>query len=102
MPFVIHLKAEKFTSQFNRWKWAQYGCERFGKRIPEEDLHLFFERFYKADKARTRGRSGTGAGLAIVKNIVKAHQAPFMHIVKLEQVLTSLSIFEKKAGTRLS
>ncbi|HLN61843.1 MAG TPA: ATP-binding protein [Symbiobacteriaceae bacterium] len=42
-----------------------------GSGIAPEHLPHIFERFYKADPARTPGRSGTGLGLSIVRKLVE-------------------------------
>ncbi len=44
-----------------------------GPGIPEEHLPNVFERFYRADRARTRTDGGSGIGLAVVKQLVEAH-----------------------------
>ncbi|WP_281183357.1 ATP-binding protein [Staphylococcus schleiferi] len=44
-----------------------------GVGIPSEHLEKVFERFYKVDAARKRGKQGTGLGLFITRMIIEAH-----------------------------
>lgn len=44
-----------------------------GIGIPTKDLPHIFDRFYRVEKSRDRGRGGAGLGLAITKKILELH-----------------------------
>ena len=44
-----------------------------GVGIPQREIERIFERFYRVDKARSRGTGGTGLGLAIVRHVATNH-----------------------------
>jgi two-component system OmpR family sensor kinase len=44
-----------------------------GRGLPTDDTGVLFERFWRADPGRERGRGGAGLGLSIVQAIVDAH-----------------------------
>lgn len=52
---------------------AQIEVTDSGPGIPPDALPHVFERFYRADPARSRDVEGTGLGLAVVRNIVRIH-----------------------------
>lgn len=52
---------------------ARLSVSNTGDVIPPEQLRHLFERFYRADPARTGGQSGYGLGLAIASGIAQLH-----------------------------
>lgn len=61
-----------------------------GIGIPAASIPYIFDRFYRADKARTRATGGIGIGLAIVKAICNAHQAE----IRVHSIEGQGSLFE--------
>ena len=44
-----------------------------GALIAQKDIPFLFERFFRADRSRSRDAGGAGIGLAIVKELIEAH-----------------------------
>ena len=63
--------------------FAKVETEDTGIGIAANDLPHIFDRFYRADKARTRGDGGSGLGLSIAKKIADSHHAEI--IIRSEQ-----------------
>lgn len=45
----------------------------YGYVIPEDELPMIFDKFYRVEQSRSTDTGGTGLGLAIAKNIVEMH-----------------------------
>lgn len=71
--------AKKFTKSYIKFygrihrDYFEFYVEDDGIGIPQNELPMIFDHFYKVDKSRTYSSKGTGLGLAICKQIIEAH-----------------------------
>jgi signal transduction histidine kinase len=54
-------------------EWAVARIGNYGPPIPESQLGLIFERFYRVEGSRSRDTGGAGLGLAIARNMIALH-----------------------------
>ena len=69
-----------------------------GCGIPEEQQRMIFERLYKVDKSRSENKEGTGIGLYLVKQIIRAHGKNI--IVNSKEGEYAEFVFNLSAGRR--
>jgi signal transduction histidine kinase len=72
-PAGGRIQVEVQELEDERGAWVRFTISDTGPGIASEDLPHVFNRFYRADRSRSRATGGTGIGLAIVKQLVEAH-----------------------------
>ena len=72
--------------------------ENEGQTIPEEMLDKIFEKFYRADAARSSSTGGAGLGLAIAKQIVSLHDGTISAESKEGKTRFIVTLPRKKGG----
>lgn len=74
---------------FNKGKKVAISIQDFGIGIPSKEVEFVFEKLYRVEKSRSRTSGGSGIGLAIVKELVEAHDGS----IEVESNLGSGSTF---------
>ena len=69
-----------------------------GEEIPPTEIPRLTERFYRADKGRSRKMGGTGLGLAIVKHIVARHRG-YLDIESIPGEETTFTVYLPQSDT---
>ena len=79
-------------NSYNRRIYLEIIIEDTGIGIDSEDLPHIFNRFYRADKSRTKNSGGNGLGLSIAKWIIAKHDGKIT-VSSQPQKGTKVSIF---------
>ncbi|MCM3146248.1 HAMP domain-containing sensor histidine kinase [Brevibacillus sp. MER 51] len=69
----VKVHVDRVYRQDRQNEYVRILIEDNGTGIPEEDLALIFNRFYRADHSRARPSGGTGLGLAIAQQNIFVH-----------------------------
>lgn len=83
-------KKEIYMSVSRSENYLEIAVQDFGVGISTENQEKIFNRFYRADKDRSRASGGTGLGLPIAKQLVKNYKG-FMYV---ESIVGSGSVFK--------
>lgn len=91
---VIKVSLKEYKQKIN------FYIQNVGNTIPTEELERIFERFYRIDKSRDRGRGGYGLGLSIAKSIIDRYKGKIKaesinNITKFSIELNSYSLHGK-------
>lgn len=81
---------------YNKGDKIYCSVKDFGMGIPRDSLDKIWQRFYKSDLSRGRDKTGSGIGLAIVKEIIMAHNEN-IDVISTEGVGTEFVFSMKRA-----
>lgn len=81
---------------YNKGDKQYCSVKDFGMGIPSGSLDKIWQRFYKTDLSRGRDKTGSGIGLAIVKEIIMAHNET-IDVISTEGVGTEFIFSIKKS-----